>query len=252
LTNTFGSPRASHRRVVEILSKGALWNQVAFLEKFVSTITIVLAHGALVKRSFLQEYRASYRTGEEQLCTSESNDIERTNRKMSSVKWIILMLFGLFAVRAFADAFPKLNTKSEVEFWKDGKMLESIDSILFITTIGANGSMIDTLYIDKAFQGADKNRLWEHNGMIRVDLRTRIDSYRIHLLHNNREYVSDQLEFKGTKRFFRFLLMDDGTLENDHPLFYARWKKYLISLAITVILELLLALILLRSANVRP
>jgi len=166
------------------------------------------------------------------------------------VKYCLVFLCSLFALNAMADAFPKLNTRSDIEFWKDGKRLVSIDSILFITTSGSNEAITDTLYIDKAFQGIDKNKLWEHNGIIRISLPTKIDTYRIVLIFNEKEYTSQQLEFKGVRNLFRFTLSKDGTIEDNHPLFFAKWLDYFKSLGITILLELLLALVLLRNAKV--
>jgi len=170
---------------------------------------------------------------------------------MKLTKFVILILFfSSFISILFSDASPRLNERPEIEFWKDGYRLESIDSILVITTLKSDILQIDTLYTDKEYQGFEKNRLWEHNGRIKIDLRTKIESYKIYLYQNNREYESEQLEYKGVRNFLRFILTDEGRIENDHPLFYAEWDNYFKSLFITIILELILALILLRNIRI--
>jgi len=172
-----------------------------------------------------------------------------TTFNMKLVTFIVL-IFSLFVCDLFSDASPRLNEKPEIEFWKDGNRLELIDSILVVTTIKSDILQIDSLYIDNEYQGFEKNRLWEHNGRIRIDLRTKIESYKIYLLYNNKEYVSEQLRYKGVRNFFRFILTDEGDIENDHPLFYAKWFNYFKSLFITIILELILAFILLRNISI--
>jgi len=173
------------------------------------------------------------------------------NSNMKQTKFVILLLFfSSFISTLFSDASPRLNERPEIEFWKDGYRLESVDSILIVTKIKSDALILDTLYIDKEYQGFEKNRLWEHNGRIKIDLRTKIESYKIYLYQNNREYVSEQLEYKGVRNFLRFILTDEGRIENDHPLFYAEWDNYFKSLFITLILELILALILLRNIRI--
>jgi len=55
------------------------------------------------------------------------------------------------------------------------------------------------------------------------------------------------MSFAGARSFQEFSLSDDGKILDEHNLFYAHWSYYFVSLIVTILFELLLTLIFIKT-----
>ena len=159
----------------------------------------------------------------------------------------MLSLFILISNSCLADATPKFNPNPTLEFYLDGNKTK-IDSIL-VKTYLKNSKSIDTLFFSKYRRDFSQNVILQDDYGIKMDIRTPIDKFQLTIIQNNKLFNSEIISFKGDKSFLRFKL-EKGKIKDDSPLFYAKWKHYFTSLFITISIEILVLLFLLRKVNV--
>lgn len=155
--------------------------------------------------------------------------------------FILLFLLCFQSIKIFADATPKFNDRPVLDFWNNGESLQQIDSILIISVLESDTTKIDSLWLTKWRRHVSQNVVKQRNGEIIIDSRTRIKSFKIQLVFNNKKYASNWIDYIGSRSYFRFYLNPDGDIKENHTLFFAKWSDYFKSLGITILLEFLIS-----------